>query len=508
MFSFAVILCKYRHLSWYDVHLSKKTFIFAENIVLLLKKIMERLNIIYKSALFFTLLLTLPLKVFAEQESDTLSVQRVESVDEEYLAEIEALIAQSEMETAIKTYNKSMLQSEMQFNYYTLAPLLKGFISVYSRHDFVNNHPSVFKKTDYNAADYAVAGAPLAAAWIMKAAGVKSRSTTRRMFTANAFALGLAAGITQGTKHMTKEVRPDLSDEHSFPSGHTALAYVSATVLSREYDHISPWITVGAYSAATATEMLRMRHNAHWLNDLYMGAGIGVVSTHLGYWLADRIYGEEGINKPELTQRNIQRVLKMSGKPSSFAIVASSDLGGTQIESSSLQFSDGMSELGNDSYHVHVSSFTTAGIEGSFYFHPNMAIEAIAQSAMCQGKVYNQTSNVFTGNTLMMYRGSLAFKGSFVIPNSASRFGIRVLGGVRSLRKADFYLTDADAYNPYYNYSITLPKETKFEIGAGINFDALETKSHVVGFNLDYCHAFSKVLPDRILLGTFYKVLF
>ena len=42
--------------------------------------------------------------VFAEQESDTLSVQRVESVDEEYLAEIEALIAQSEMETAIKTY--------------------------------------------------------------------------------------------------------------------------------------------------------------------------------------------------------------------------------------------------------------------------------------------------------------------------------------------------------------------------------------------------------------------
>lgn len=469
---------------------------------------MERINSIYKYALLLIALFVQNVSVFAEQETDTVSVQRVDSIDAEYLAEIEALIAQSEVETALKTYNNYSLQKEMEFNYMTLVPLVKGLVSVYSRHDFVNNHPAVFEKNNHSAADYAVAGAPLAAAWALKLAGVKSRSTTQRMLTANAFALGLAAGITQGTKHMVKETRPDLSDDHSFPSGHTALAYMSATVLSREYDHISPWITVGAYSTATATELLRMRHNAHWLNDLYMGAGIGVVSTHFGYWLADRIYGEEGINKPELTQRHIMRVMKMSGKPSSVALVASTDIGGTKIDASSFLVSEGMSKLGLDDYHVHVSSFTIAGVEGSYFVSPNLAIEAIAQSGMCQGKVYNLTSNVFTGNTLMMYRGSLALKGSFLLPNSASRFGVRLIGGVRNLGKTKFYLTDADSYNPYKDYSITLPKETKFELGAGINFEAIETKSHVVGFNIDYCHAFSKVLPNRVLLSTVYKVLF
>lgn len=462
---------------------------------------MEKLvkKIMYKQYLqvFLFLAVLLPQQLCAQEEG----------VDSAYLAEIERLIAETEINQAISQYDEQMLKDEMRFDYGDLVPLVKGFISVYTRHDFIYNHPAVFQNTDSRMKDYAVAGAPLAAAWIMKAAGVKSRSTTRRMLTANAIGLALAAGMTEGTKHLVNEPRPDLTDNHSFPSGHTALAYVGATVLSREFGHHSPWITVGAYSVATATEMLRIKHNAHWLNDIYMGAGIGVVSTNFGYWLADRIYGEEGINRPQMRERDLMRVLKMSNRPSSFALVSSTDMGGNRIEADALSFCGNLG-LANDDVHVHLSSFTSTGVEVSWFINPFLAIEAVGQSAIAQGKIYANTNTAFTGNTVQMWRGSMAVKGSVPVPGSATRLSLRAIGGVRNVRNTDFYPTDADEYSPDYELSISIPKETKFEMGCGLSFDVLSTKSHAVGFNIDYYHAFSKITPNRIQLGTVWRVLF
>ena len=56
------------------------------------------------------------------------------------------------------------------------------------------------------------------------------------------------------------------SNRHSFPSGHTATAFMTATMLNKEYGHKSPWIGVGAYGMATATGLMRMANNKHWLN--------------------------------------------------------------------------------------------------------------------------------------------------------------------------------------------------------------------------------------------------
>lgn len=440
--------------------------------------------------------------------SVSLHAQVYEEVDSAYLAEIEQMVAEAEIKTAVNSVNNQYLIEEMKFDYGNLIPLAQGFISVYARRDFIQNHPAVFEKKNWNAKDYIVAGSPLAAAWIMKAAGVESRSTTRRMLTANAFGLALAAGLTEGTKHIVSEQRPDLSDDHSFPSGHTTLAYVGATVLSREFGHHSPWISVGAYTAATATGLLRINHNSHWLSDIYMGAAIGTVSANFGYWLADRIYGVEGINRPQMTLDDVKRTLKMAGTPSSFAFVAASDLGKNTIDAKNLLFSDAMNPIRDDGMHVHLSTFMTAGVEASWFVNPYLAIEAIAQNSVGQAKVYTSTSNVFTGNALQLYRGSLAVKGSVPLPGTATRLGIRALTGIRSLDKADFYLTDAQSYSPQYDYSITLPRDTKFELGCGFNYDILDTKSYVLGFNFDYYHAFSKITPNRFLISTVYRVLF
>lgn len=40
-------------------------------------------------------------------------------------------------------------------------------------------------------------------------------------------------------------------------------------------------------------------NNKHWLSDVLMGAGIGILSTELGYFLADLIYKDRGLRRSE-----------------------------------------------------------------------------------------------------------------------------------------------------------------------------------------------------------------
>ena len=124
----------------------------------------------------------------------------------------------------------------------------------------------------------------------MKVCGVESRSSWPKMITADAISTILMAGVTNTIKHTAKERRPDGTSRNSFPSGHTATAFMTATMLEKEYGHISPWIAIGGYSMATATGVMRMVNNRHWMSDVLAGAGIGIVATEFGYWIADALF--------------------------------------------------------------------------------------------------------------------------------------------------------------------------------------------------------------------------
>jgi hypothetical protein len=83
--------------------------------------------------------------------------------------------------------------------------------------------------------------------------------------------------------------RPDGSAVSSFPSGHTAEAFVSAEFLMQEYKGKSPWYGMAGYAIAAATGYMRMYNNKHWLGDVIAGAGIGIASAKISYWLYPRI---------------------------------------------------------------------------------------------------------------------------------------------------------------------------------------------------------------------------
>lgn len=86
-------------------------------------------------------------------------------------------------------------------------------------------------------------------------------------------------------KKTTRIERPDKSGFNSFPSGHTATAFASAEFLWQEYKDVSFWYGISGYVVATGTGFFRIYNDKHWLTDVAMGAGIGILSTKIAYWV-------------------------------------------------------------------------------------------------------------------------------------------------------------------------------------------------------------------------------
>lgn len=89
--------------------------------------------------------------------------------------------------------------------------------------------------------------------------------------------------LTFSLKRLTAVPRPDTKEQTSFPSGHTAQAFATATFMAKEYGHKSIWYSIGAYTMATGVGAMRVMNNRHWVSDVLVGAGIGILSTNLVY---------------------------------------------------------------------------------------------------------------------------------------------------------------------------------------------------------------------------------
>ncbi len=84
-------------------------------------------------------------------------------------------------------------------------------------------------------------------------------------------------------KKLTAVPRPDSGQPNSFPSGHTAQAFAAATFFHKEYGKKYPWLSVVAYGTASTVGVLRIMNHRHWVSDVLVGAGIGILSTNLAY---------------------------------------------------------------------------------------------------------------------------------------------------------------------------------------------------------------------------------
>ena len=82
--------------------------------------------------------------------------------------------------------------------------------------------------------------------------------------------------IVQALKHSVRRDRPDGSNNKSFPSGHAASGFATATVLHRYYG----WkIGVPAYALGSYISLARMSWNRHHATDVVIGAGFGIAAA-------------------------------------------------------------------------------------------------------------------------------------------------------------------------------------------------------------------------------------
>lgn len=112
--------------------------------------------------------------------------------------------------------------------------------------------------------------------------GVPARHPFRERLVVSATGYVTMQTIVWVTKYFVNEKRPDSNARNSFPSGHTAMAFVGAEMIRKEYGNA--W-GAGAYVFASGIGFMRTYNDRHWLNDVIGGAGIGIMAANIAYWV-------------------------------------------------------------------------------------------------------------------------------------------------------------------------------------------------------------------------------
>ncbi len=146
-------------------------------------------------------------------------------------------------------------------------------------HEERNEHIPYFR----NHADDYIQFAPIVAVYGLNLAGVKGKNDFANRTALLIKSELLVSVLTYSIKTITVQPRPDSGNPTSFPSGHTAQAFAAATFMAKEYGGKNVWYSIGAYSMATTVGIMRVLNNRHWMSDVLVGAGIGILSTNLVY---------------------------------------------------------------------------------------------------------------------------------------------------------------------------------------------------------------------------------
>ena len=126
---------------------------------------------------------------------------------------------------------------------------------------------------------------PAIAVYGLNAIGVMGKNNFRDRTIIYSISTVISTAIIFPLKQITKVERPDGSNNKSFPSGHTAIAFASAEFMRQEYKAVSPLYGIAGYAVAATTGVLRIYNNKHWVSDVIAGAGFGILSTKLAYWI-------------------------------------------------------------------------------------------------------------------------------------------------------------------------------------------------------------------------------
>ena len=194
------------------------------------------------------------------------------------------------LETKLKTENttfniKKLIIPTALIGYGVASLTIKDLKQLnFSTRDEIKEH-----QPDHIRLDNYTQFAPAALVYGLNAAGMEGKHNFRDRTIIYGTSMLITSAFTLPLKHLVKEERPNGSNTLSFPSGHTAIAFASAQFMFREYKDTNFLLSISGYSFAVFTGAYRMFNDKHWFGDVVAGAGFGILSTELAYWLFPKI---------------------------------------------------------------------------------------------------------------------------------------------------------------------------------------------------------------------------
>jgi membrane-associated phospholipid phosphatase len=305
----------------------------------------------------------------------------------------------------------------------------------------------------------------------LKLGGYEGRSDWPRLLASAGLSYAIMAGLVNGIKYTAKEMRPDGSTANSWPSGHTATSFVGATLLHKEYGLTrSPWFSVAGYGVATATGVMRVLNNRHWVSDVMSGAGIGIISGELGYAIADLLFKGKGLLRNDL-EMDFEN-------PSFFSISMGVGLGGKDIDFSlnDLQnrekYNTNLYNLEDEgsSERLEFRAATVVDAEGAYFFNKYVGVGGRFRVRAMSAKSFGQYNDIATENPNDYWQG--AFFDVYQQANQkldmvAANIGGAPITNIGGIVKSDHMAEFTASAGLYFNIPLSqrLSLGTKFLIG-------------------------------------------
>ena len=307
----------------------------------------------------------------------------------------------------------------------------------------------------------------------LKLGGVEGRSDWPRLAASAGMSYAFMAAFVNGIKYTAKEMRPDGSSANSWPSGHTATSFVGATLLHKEYGLTrSPWYSIAGYGVATATGVMRVLNNRHWVSDVMSGAGIGILSGELGYAVCDLLFKGKGLLRNDLEFD--------SDNPSFFAISMGLGLGGKDIDFGISDLKDrekydtNLYDLDDtESESIDFRSATVVDAEGAYFFNKYVGVggrfRVRAMSAKSFGR-YNDITSEDASYAWQGLIGSVYAKAEQTLDMVAANKGGAPTTSMGGVVKSDHLAEFTASAGLYFNIPITerLSIGTKILVGRSI----------------------------------------
>ena len=170
--------------------------------------------------------------------------------------------------------------------YGCLKPTINGILKLDNR--IMNNIQQRYPGFHTNAADYLM-WAPSASVYAMDAFHLKTAHNFREHLIIEAGSVIITGGIGYGMRLISRNIDVYKTDNTKFPSGHTANAFRGAEIVHQELKKTNPVLSYSGYLVATGVGMLRIYGKEHLLSEVLAGAGLGILSTKLTYWIFNKV---------------------------------------------------------------------------------------------------------------------------------------------------------------------------------------------------------------------------